>query len=250
MAENHSEVQSSQPRSGEQPSQPRATFGQRARQAGLFLLFGAILMIPRIRRLRRRAWAWACVRLGVAACATWLGSRYTNAGAGVASLAGSLLLFAFSLLVHAKPEEKSIDAIARELGALIVLNSGTLLESPDSTPIPHTRIFVHPEQIIVLGPGERRLLEIPLARVRKLAAHPATGEEGERDELWELEINWVAEAPCTTTFQYEGAFAEHLAQVAESTLRGQMNIDKQNGQDRFVILENPRFTGTDGCKQG
>ena len=118
-------------------------------------------MIPRIRRLRRRVGAWACVRLGVAACATWLGWRYRHAGAGVASLVGALLLFAFSLLVRAKPEVKSADAIAAELGALIVLNGGIFQESPDSTPIQHAQIFVHPEQIIVLGPRERRLLEIP-----------------------------------------------------------------------------------------
>jgi len=182
-------------------------------------------MIPRIRRLRRRAGAWACVRLGVAACGTWLGWRYKHAGAGVASLVGSLLLFAFSLLVWAKPEVKTADAIAAELGALIVLNGGTFLESPDSTPIEHTEIFVHPEQIMVLGPPERRLLEIPLAKVRSLAAHPVTNGSGEGAKPWEVEINWVAEGPCTTTFRYDGAFAEHLARVTESTLRSQWKKD-------------------------
>ena len=81
------------------------------------------------------AGAWACVRLGVAACATWLGWRYKHAGAGVASLVGALLLFAFSLLVRAKPVVKSADALAAELSALIVLNGGIFLQSPDSTPI-------------------------------------------------------------------------------------------------------------------
>jgi hypothetical protein len=33
--------------SAEQSPQPRRTFGQLARQAGLFMLFGTILMIPR-----------------------------------------------------------------------------------------------------------------------------------------------------------------------------------------------------------
>ncbi len=134
---------------------------------------------------------------------------------------GALLLFAFSLLVRAKPEAKSADAIAAELGALIVLNGGTFQESPDSPPIGHAQIFVHPEQIIVLGPRERRLLEIPLAKVRSLAAHPVTNGTGEGAEPWEVEINWVADGPCTTTFQYDGVFAEHLARVTESTLRSQ-----------------------------
>jgi hypothetical protein len=143
----------------------------------------------------------------------------------VASLAGSLLLFAFSLLVRAKPEVKSVDALAHELNALIVLNGGIFRESPDSTPIAQAQIFVHPDGIIVLGPRERRLLEIPLAKVRNLAAYPVTSGPGERGEPWEVEINWVAEEPCTTTFRYGGAFAEHLARVTEATLLSQWKKD-------------------------
>jgi hypothetical protein len=136
-----------------------------------------------------------------------------------------VLLFAFSLLVRAKPVAKSADAIAAELGALIVLNGGTFQESSESTPIERAQIFVHPEQIMVLGPQEQRLLEIPLAKVRNLAAHPAANGTGQGLEPWEVEINWVADEPCKTTFHYDGAFAEHLARVAESTLRSQWKKD-------------------------
>jgi len=136
-----------------------------------------------------------------------------------------LLRFAFSLLVRAKPVLKSADAIAAELGALIVLNGGTFVELPDSAPIPHAEIFVHPEQIMVLGPSECRLLEIPLAKVRSLAAHPVSNGTGKGSEPWEVEIGWVADGPCTTTFRYDGAFAEHLARVTESTLRSQWKKD-------------------------
>jgi len=129
------------------------------------------------------------------------------------------------LLVHAKPVAKSTDAIADELGALIVLNGGIFRPSPDSTPISRAQIFLHPEQVIVQGPNERRLLEIPLAKVRSMAAHPVTNEPGEGAKPWEVEINWLADVPCTTTFQYEGTFAEHLARVTESTLRGQWKKD-------------------------
>jgi hypothetical protein len=207
--------------STEQSSQPRRTFGQWAKHAGLFVLFGTILVIPRIRRLRRRAGAWAGVRLGVAALATWLVWRHVHAGAGKVSLGVGLFLFAFSLLVGAEPAVKSADAIARELGALIVLNGGTFRESPDSAPIPHAQIFVHPDQLIVQGPRELGLLEIPFIKVRKMAVCPVTQESGKGAKSWEVEINWMADAPCRTTFQYEGVFAEHLAQVTESTLRSQ-----------------------------
>jgi hypothetical protein len=207
--------------SGEPSSQPRRTFGQLARQAGLFILFGTILMIPRIRRLRRRVWAWTCVRVAAALCGGWLVWRFARAGAGALTLAGGLLLLAFGLLVGAKPEVKSVDALAQQLSALIVLNGGVFRQSPDSAPVPQAQIFVHPEQIIVLGPRERRLLEIPLAKVRNMAAHPVSNGDEAGGELWEVEINWVAEGPCATTFHYGGVFAEHLARVTESTLRSQ-----------------------------
>jgi hypothetical protein len=194
------------------------TLGERAKQAALFPFFWAMLLIPRLRRLRRRVWTWSFVRLGVAACATWLGWSYTNAGAGKAALILSLLLFAFSLLVRAKPQEKSIDDLAHELNALIVLNGGLCCPAPQAVPVP-AHIVVRPDQLIVVGPRERRIMEIPLAAVRNLAAHPVSNGEGASP--WEVEVNWADGEPHSTTFQYEGAFAEHLARVTESTLRSQ-----------------------------
>jgi hypothetical protein len=114
-----------------------------------------------------------------------------------------------------------VDAIADELGALIVLNGGIFRETPGSTPIRRARIFVHPAQITIQDPGERRLLEIPLAQFRSLVAHPGTHGNRKAHEAWEVEINWEADGLRTTTFSYEGPFAEHLAQVTESTLRSQ-----------------------------
>ena len=208
--------------SGAQPPQPRRTFGQLAKQAGLFVLFGTILVIPRIRRLRRRVWAWTCVRLALAACGGWLAWRYAHARAGAAALGAGVFFLAFSLLVRAKLVVKSVDALAHEMSALIVLNGGIFRQSPESTPVRQAQILVHPERIIVMGPRDRLLLEIPLAKVRNLEAHPVTeGLAAESAALWEVEISWLADTPCTTTFHFEGVFAEHLARVAESTLRSQ-----------------------------
>jgi hypothetical protein len=134
-----------------------------------------------------------------------------------------LVLLVLSVLFRAKPVAKSVDALALELSALIALHGGTFRQSPDSSPIQPVQIFVHPERIIVIGPREQRLLEIPLAKVRNLVAHRVTNAED--GESWEVEIHWVADAPRATTFQYDGVFAEHLAQVTESTLRGQWNKD-------------------------
>jgi len=208
--------------SAEESAQTRRSFGQWAKRAGLFLLFGTILVIPRIRRLRRRVWAWTGVRVAVGVCGVWLVWRYAYAKGELAALASGLLLLAFSLLISAKPPTKSVDALAQELSALVMLNGGTFRLSSDSVPIPRAQIFVHPEQIIVLGPREQRLLEIPLAMVRGLAANPTTANGSRQGATpWEVEVRWGAEAPCTTTFHYDGAFAEHLARVTESTLRSQ-----------------------------
>ena len=204
--------------SEQQSVQPRQPFTELAKRAGLFVLFAVVLIIPRIRRLRRQVWVWSGVRLGVAVCATWLGWRYTHADGGPATLVLALLLFAFSLFVRVKHEETSVDALARELNALVVLNGGLFRQSADSTSAEKARIFLLLDQIIVLGSGERRLLEIPLAMMRNLAARPLVGEN---PQPWQVEINWLAEAPCTTTFQYDGTFAEHLARVTEMTLRNQ-----------------------------
>jgi hypothetical protein len=147
--------------------------------------------------------------------------RYAQGGSGAAALAGGLFLLAFSLLARAKPVVKSVDALAHELSALIVLNGGVFRQSPDSPPVRQVQILVHPERIIVMGPRERLLLEIPLAKVRNLEAQPVTKGAEEGGGPWEVEISWLADAPCTTTFHYDGVFAEHLARVAESTLRSQ-----------------------------
>jgi hypothetical protein len=147
--------------------------------------------------------------------------RYAHRQGGAATMGLGLALLAFSVFVRANPVVKSVDALAQDLGALIVLNGGIFRRSPEFVPIHGAQIFVHPERIIVLGPRERRLLEIPLAKVRSLVANPASNGASESVEPWEVEISWVDNAPCTATFHYDGAFAEHLARVTESTLRSQ-----------------------------
>ncbi|MGO8792721.1 MAG: hypothetical protein ACLQVL_35765 [Terriglobia bacterium] len=196
-----------------------------AKQAGLFVLFGAILVIPRIRRLRRRVWAWACVRLAAVVGGWWLMWRYAHHQGGAATMGLGLALLAFSVFVRASPLVKSVDALAQDLSALIVLNGGIFRQSPEFAPIHGAQIFVHPERITVLGPRERRLLEVPLAKVRSLAAHPISNGAAETVGTWEVEIGWVDNVSCTATFHYDGAFAEHLARVTESTLRSQWKTE-------------------------
>ena len=136
-------------------------------------------------------------------------------------LTTGLLLVGLALLIGAKPLVKSADALSQELGALIVLNGGTFRRSSEASPVAKAQIFVHPQRIIVLGSRERRLLEIPLATVRNLTANPVHNGSGDSSGHWEVGITWGTEQPCTTTFRYDGPFAEHLARVTETTLRSQ-----------------------------
>lgn len=211
-------------KASEQPPSP-PTSGQRFKHAALFVLFGTLLLIPRVRRLRRRVGAWTGVRLLALAGGSWLIWRFVHTQAGVAWLIPGLLLLGFALLVRAKPPAKSVDQLTQELAALIVLNGGVFRPSPDSRPTEDTQIFVRPDQFLVVGPGERQLLRIPLAKVRNIAAHPVNDGTDRDVQPWEVQINWISDAPAAATFRYSGTFAEHLARVAESTLRSQWTRD-------------------------
>jgi len=188
----------------------------RARRAGLAILFSVILLIPRLRRLRRRPGSWLAVRILAALAGAALIWRFARAGAGTASLVGGAALAAFAVLVRARPEKKTMDDVARELGALVVLNGGVFCTAGSAHH--QTSIFVHPERLVVLTPTFKRLAEISLAALREVAIEPA-GVNGKRSAVdWELRIAWESGAPQAARFRYEGVFAEHLARVAGQTI--------------------------------
>ena len=199
----------------------RARLWRGVRKAALSVLFAAILVIPNIRRLRRKIWEWSAVRILVAAVGCLLGWRYKHANGGIVDLVVGVALMAFGLLVRAKPEAKSVDAQARELDALVVLNGGAFIPAGSERPSRLVSIFVNPDRLFVVDEHEHTLEEIPLVRVRELAVHPvpAQGESEAEAQTWDLEITWESKDMRTARFRYDGFFAEHLARVAETTLR-------------------------------
>jgi hypothetical protein len=207
------------------PTQPaaeaRRTFRQSAQQAGLFILFATILAIPRIRRLRRRVVPWTSIRLAAAGCGGWLIWRFIHTRTSTPLLIFGIALLLFALLVHSSPVGKSVDALAREFNALVALNGGAFRSAPDSLSVHPAQIFVHPERLIVVGSREQRLAEIPLSSVRNLTVRPVPDTTSNGNAPWEVGIHWMAGEPHTAIFRYEGAFAEHLARVTESTVRSQ-----------------------------
>jgi hypothetical protein len=197
------------------------------RKATLSVLFATILVIPKVRRLRRRIWEWSAVRILVASLGCLLGWRYKHANGGVVDLVVGVALMAFGLLVRAKPEAKSVDAQARQLDALVVLNGGAFIPAGNERPSRLVSIFVNPDRLFVVDEHEHTLEEIPLVRVRELAARPvlAQGEPEGEAQTWDLEITWESKDSRTARFRYDGVFAEHLARVAETTVRNVLRKD-------------------------
>jgi hypothetical protein len=197
------------------------------KRAALSVLFTSILIIPKIRALRRKIWEWSALRLVVAALGCLLGWRYKYAHGGLVDLVFGILLMAFGLLVRAKPQAKSVDAQARELDALVVLNGGAFIPHGAERPTRLVSIFVNPDRLFVVDEREHTLEEIPVVRVRQLEARPVTapGEPEEESQTWDLEICWEAKTMRAARFRYDGVFAEHLARVAENTVRSVIRKD-------------------------
>ena len=71
------------------------------------------------------------------------------------------------------------------------------------------RLFVGSERIWALDSNWQPLLVVPTMQIASATAAESGGD-------WIVRIRW---AEHTADFHYRGIFAEHLARVAESTLR-------------------------------
>lgn len=203
------------------PRRERQPFGQTIKRAAIALLFTAILLIPRIRRLRRKIRAWTVVRVCAALLGAWLIERSAVGQGGAGYLTGGILLVIFAAIFRARPERKSVDAIAREFRALVVLNGGSFLNSPNREAVPDSRVVVNAERLIVLDQHERSLAEIPFSEMREILIEPAASPAESRKKSPErrLRIRWESPETHLAHFCYDGFFAEHLAGIAEGTLR-------------------------------
>ncbi len=196
----------------EKPERISETRAGRLRRAGLFVLFSAVLLIPKMLSLRRRRALWNGLRLLAGISGALLVAAATAAGfEPIRLLLGSVVLL-LALLIPAQKESGSVDDKARELGALVVLNGG-LYRSGDQKPVP-VRFYLAPERLHVLDERERPVLEIPLAEI---AAVRVAGERAEGERT--LVMEWRAGK---AEFCYQGFFAEHLAEVARHTVESRL----------------------------
>jgi hypothetical protein len=207
---------------------PQETTAVRLRNFGLGALFALVLLLPKVLNLRRDRRSWFAFRILLALAGASLVilplSLWNSWHAGIAGLA---MFLAAILLPAAKPDTILADTAAR-LGALVIVNGGVYrpcdaqseavefesgqLENGQAEippPLP-ARLFVCADRIWALDSQLHPLLVIPTSQISSAIASESAGD-------WIVRVRW---AEHTADFHYRGIFAEHLARVAESTLRG------------------------------
>jgi len=184
--------------------------GPRLRRIATAALFAAILLIPKLLRVRRDPGTWLAFRivlglLGAAMVVVPLGLW----NSWLAAVCGLALFLTAALLGPAAPVT-SLDDKARELGALVVVNGGEYVPAHGFSSAGH--LFVGAENLWALDSAFAILAVIPVAQISSVAvlASPSGSI---------LRIEWAGQS---AEFSYRGFFAEHLARVAESTIRSVM----------------------------
>src|SRR6266404_4291146 len=187
-------------------SQPE-TIAARLRNFGLSALFAFVLLLPKLLNLRRDRRSWLAFRIVLAvAGASLVILPLSLWNSWHAAIAGLALFLAAILLPDAKPDTTVADTAAR-LGALVVVNGGEF-QPGDARPAA-VRLFVGSERIWALDSNWQPLLVVPTMQIASATAAESGGD-------WIVRVRWAEE---TADFHYRGIFAEHLARVAESTLR-------------------------------
>jgi hypothetical protein len=173
-------------------------------------LFALAQLAHNLLHLRRnpRSWVVFRVALGFAGAALVILplSLWNSWTAGIAGLA----MFTVAILLPPAKPGTSADRIARDLGALIIVNGGKY--QPGNAAAAAVQIFVGAENIWALDSRFQPLLVIPTSQISSVRAEESAG-------LWNLQIRWLDN---TAELSYRGIFAELLARRAESSLRAVM----------------------------
>jgi hypothetical protein len=187
--------------------------GARLRNLVIGVMFAAVLLIPKLLRIRRNAQSWMAFRifLGFAGAALVILplSLWNSWLAGIAGLA---MFLAAILLPPAEPRTIP-DEKARELSALVIVNGGKY--QPGNAAPAFVQLFVGAERIWALDSQFQPLLVIPAAEILS-----ANAIQAQAKNHWILQVRWSDNA---AEFSYQGIFAEHFARVAESSLGGVMH---------------------------
>jgi hypothetical protein len=187
--------------------------GARLRNLVIGAMFAAVLLLPKLLRIRRNAQSWMAVRifLGFAGAALVI-LPLSLWNSWLAAIAGLAMFLAAILLPPAEPRTIA-DEKARELGALVIVNGGKY--QPGNAAPAFVQLFVGAERIWALDSQFQPLLVIPAAEIISTNAIQAQAKNH-----WILQVRWSDHA---VEFSYQGIFAEHLARIAESSLGSVMH---------------------------
>jgi hypothetical protein len=187
--------------------------GARLRNLVIDAMFAAVLLLPKLLRIRRNAQSWMAVRifLGFAGAALVI-LPLSLWNSWLAAIAGLAMFLGAILLPPAEPRTIP-DEKARELGALVIVNGGKY--QPGNAAPAFVQLFVGAERIWALDSQFQPLLVIPVAEIISTNAIQTQAKNH-----WILQVRWSDNA---AEFSYQGIFAEHLARIAESSLGGVMH---------------------------
>jgi hypothetical protein len=190
-------------------SQPES-FGKRLRHLAVGTLFALVLLIPKILHARRNPRSWMLFRIFLAIGGAAMVIVPLGAWSSYAPAVIGLTMFISAILIPAAKPGSTAGGKARELGALVVVNGGRSKLGEASSFA--AQLFVGAEQISVRDSLLQSFLEIPVSEITSAQAE-------ESHSHWFLRVNWANK---TAVFAYRGVFAEHLARVAETTIRSVM----------------------------
>jgi hypothetical protein len=190
-------------------SQPQS-FGKRLRYLVVGSLFALVLLVPKILHARRNPRSWMLFRIFLALCGAALVILPLGAWSSYAPAVVGLAMFISAILLPPAKPATNDDGKARQLGALVVVNGGRFKLGDASSFA--AQLFVGLEHISVRDSRLQSFLEIPVSEITSAQTDDSHGR-------WFLHIKWSDK---TAAFAYDGVFAEHLARVAETTIRSVM----------------------------
>lgn len=186
------------------------SFSKRLRHLAVGVLFALVLLIPKLLHLRRNPRSWMLLRIFLGVAGAALVILPVGAWSSYAPAIVGLTMFVSAILLPPAKPESHTDGKARELGALVVVNGGKF-KLGDASSF-SAQLFIGAEHISVRDSHLQSFLEIPVSEITSAQAEESHGR-------WFLRVDWAKK---TAAFAYHGVFAEHLARVAETTIRSVM----------------------------
>ena len=190
-------------------TQPES-FSKKFRHLAVGTLFALVLLIPKLLHLRRNARSWKLFRVFLAIAGAALVVLPMGAWSSYFPAIVGLAMFVSAILLPGARPVANVGDKASELGAFVVVNGGRFKLGDASSFA--AQLFVGVDRVQVLDASLQSFLEIPVSEITTATAEESHGH-------WFLRVNWLNK---TAAFSYRGVFAEHLARVAESTIRSVM----------------------------